>query len=134
MTKRWFWALALAASLGVAACGDDDDDDGAAAPPPAAPPPAGCTPPTTASVTFGEDVHPILTTNCVPCHSSSYGSSDRAASYAAVQPRVNTTDPAQSELIRKGNGEVAHGGGDQLDPAEVTSITTWITECAQNNP
>jgi hypothetical protein len=42
-------------------------------------------------------------------------------------------DARQSTLIQKGDGQVAHAGGDQLDPGEVTSITTWVTECAQNN-
>jgi hypothetical protein len=51
-----------------------------------------------------------------------------------VQTRVDTDTPAQSTLIQKGDNQVTHAGGDQLDPAEVTSITTWITECAQNNP
>jgi hypothetical protein len=46
---------------------------------------------------------------------------------------VNTTTPAQSNLIRKGDGQVAHGGGDVLDPDQVASITAWVTECAQNN-
>jgi hypothetical protein len=135
MTKRWFWALALAASVGLAGCGDDDDDDGgAAAPPPTTtPPPTGCQPPATATVTFSGVVHPILIAKCGGCHGTTFGSSTRATAYAAAQTRVNTTTPAQSILIQKGNNEVTHAGGDQLTAAEVTSITTWVTECAQNN-
>jgi hypothetical protein len=131
MTTRWLWAVALAAGVGLAGCGDDDDD-GAAAPPPTTPP-TGCTPPTTATATFSEDVHPILIANCGACHGTTFGSSTRATAYAAALTRVNTTTPAQSTLIQKGDAQVTHAGGDQLDPGEVTSITTWVEECAQNN-
>jgi hypothetical protein len=46
---------------------------------------------------------------------------------------VDTSSPGQSTLVQKGNGTVAHGGGDALTDPEVTTLTTWITECAQNN-
>jgi hypothetical protein len=132
MTTTRFWAVALAGGLALAGCGDDDDDDGAAAPAPT-PPTTGCTPPTTPTATFTAAVHPILTTRCGACHGTSFGSSTRATALAAAQARVNTTTPAQSLLIQKGDAQVAHAGGDQLDPAQVTSITAWVTECAQDN-
>lgn len=133
MTKKWIWAMAAVAMLGLGACGDDDDDDGAAAPGPTPTPTPAPTPPTTATAPFSTAVHPILTAKCGACHGTTFGSSDRATAYAAAQTRVNTAAPASSTLLQKGNGTVAHAGGDQLDPAEVTSITTWITEGAQNN-
>jgi hypothetical protein len=135
MTTRWFLAVALAAGLGLAGCGDDDDDDGGGAP---APPPVTCTPPATATAPFSTAVHPILTARCGSCHGTSYGSSTVATALAAAQAQANTADPEQSTLIQKGDGRVAHGGSDALDPGlttttEVTTVTTWITECAQSN-
>jgi hypothetical protein len=132
MTMRWFLPVALASGLALAGCGDDDDGDGgAAAPPPQQP--QTCTPPTTPTATFSGAVHPILTSKCTPCHADSFGSSNVATSFAAARARVDVTSPAQSTLIRKGDAQVAHGGGDRLDPADVTTLTTWVTECAQNN-
>jgi hypothetical protein len=138
MTTRWFLAVALAAGLGLAGCGDDDDDDGGAAAPPPTTPPATCTPPATATAPFSTAVHPILTARCASCHGTSYGSATVATARAAAQARVDTANPEQSTLVQKGDGRVAHGGGDALDPGlttttEVTTVTTWITECAQSN-
>jgi hypothetical protein len=84
-------------------------------------------------VTFSGVVHPTLIANCGGCHGTTFASTNRATAYAAAQTRVDTDAPAQSVLIQKGDNQVAHVGGDQLDPGEVTSITTWVTECAQNN-
>jgi hypothetical protein len=141
MTMRWFWAVALAAGLGLAGCGDDDDDGGAAAPPPTTP--QTCTPPATATAPFATAVHPILTSRCTPCHGDTatlpkYGATDRNTAFTAAHAAVNTANPEQSLLVQKGDGRVTHGGGDRLDPGvatttEVTTVLTWIRECAQNN-
>lgn len=133
MTNRMAaWAVAAAAGLvlGLSACGDDDDDGGGGTP---APTPAQCTPPATATAPFTTAVQPILTSKCGTCHGTTFGSSDRATAHAAALSRVNTSTPAQSTLLQKGNGTVAHGGGDALTDQEVTTLTTWVTECAQNN-
>ncbi len=128
MKRTLVWAVA-AAALGLAACGDDDDDNGGAA----APGPQACTPPATATAPFAA-IQPILTSRCGSCHGTTFGSADRATAYAAAASRVNTTSPDSSVLLQKGDGRTAHGGGDALvDPAEVTSVTAWIRECAQNN-
>lgn len=119
--------VALAVALGLAACGDDDDD----APAPA-PAPQTCTPPATPTATFAQ-VHPILTSKCGTCHGTTWGSATRQTAYDAAKARVNTTTPDESVLIQEGDARVAHGGGDRLDPAEVTSLTAWVRECAQNN-
>jgi hypothetical protein len=135
MTNRWLWAVLVAAGLGLAACGDDDNGGGGAA----APGPTGCTTTAAATVFFHEDVHPILVAKCTPCHGDAattlpkFGSADRTTSYTAAHAAVNTTTPSQSLLIRKGDAQVTHGGGDQLDPAQVTTITKWVQECALNN-
>jgi hypothetical protein len=143
MTMRWSLAVALAAGLALAGCGDDDNGGGAAAPPPQQPQPQTCTPPTTATATFSGAVHPILMNRCTPCHGDTatlprYGATDRNTAFTAAQAAVNTTNPEQSLLVQKGDGRVAHGGGDRLDPGlatttEVTTVLTWIRECAQNN-
>jgi OmcA/MtrC family decaheme c-type cytochrome len=119
------------------------DDAGAAAPAPTpvttTTPAPGPTPVTTTTpgptttATFSGVVQPILTSKCGSCHGTSFGSSTRATAYTAAQSRVNVTTPDSSLLIQKGDARVAHGGGDQLDPAQVTSITAWIREGAQNN-
>jgi mono/diheme cytochrome c family protein len=129
MKRALVWVVA-AAALGLAACGDDNDDNGGAAAP--APTSTGCTPPATPTATFAQ-VHPILTSSCGSCHGTSFGSSDRATAYAAASSRVSTTTPDDSLLLQKGDARTTHAGGDQLDPAEVTSVTAWIRECAQNN-
>lgn len=131
MTKRNLWAVLTisALGLGVAACGDDDDDT---------PAPVACTPPTTATVTFSEDVHPILVANCATCHGDAattqkYGSSTVTTSLAAVLAKVDPTNPATSALLVTGNGGNAHPGGDRLTAEESATIQQWILECAQDN-
>lgn len=126
MTRSWLWGAVAAAGLAVAGCGDDNDNGGAAAP-------GACTPPARATAFFHEDVHPVLTSRCTPCHADAWGSADRATAYAAARARVNTASPAQSVLIQKGDAQVTHGGGDRLDPEQVATITAWVRECAPNN-
>jgi cytochrome c5 len=132
---RSAWAVVAAAAIGIAACGSDNgnNDNGGSTKP------AACTPPVTASVKFSTDVHPILVASCGTCHNDAsttlpkFGSATVATSYAAVQPFVNTTNPAASVLLVKGNGGSSHGGGDRLSDTDTATIQKWITECAQNN-
>ncbi len=91
------------------------------------------TPGPTTTATFSGVVQPILTSKCGSCHGTTFGSTNRATAYTAAQSRVNVTTPDSSLLIQKGDARVAHGGGDQLDAAQVTSITAWIQAGAQNN-
>lgn len=128
-TRTLTWVVA-AAALGLAACGDDDDGAGA-------PAPATCTPPATATTYFHEDVHPILTSRCTPCHADTqttrakYGSADRAIAYAAARAAVDPSNVTSSRLVTLPNG--ASGHPDQLSDAQTATITRWIQECAQNN-
>jgi mono/diheme cytochrome c family protein len=115
--------LAVAAAVGLAACGSDSSSGGGA------PAPAQCTPPATRTATFTQ-VYPILTAKCGACHGTAWGSPDRATAYAAAKAKVDVTNPPNSLLLQKGDGRVSHAGGDQLDPAQVTSLTAWIQECA----
>jgi hypothetical protein len=131
---RSVWAVVAAAAIGLAACGSDNNNDNGGNTKPAA-----CTPPTTATVKFSTDVHPILVANCGTCHGDAsttlpkFGSATAATSYAAVQAAVDTANPASSLLLVKGNGGSSHGGGDRLSDTETATIQKWITECAQNN-
>ncbi len=128
--KRSVWAMA--AAIGLAACGSDSNDNSSNKP-------AACTPPATQTVKFSTDVYPILTANCGTCHNDAsttlpkFGSATMATSYQAVQGFVNTANPAQSPLLVKGNGGSSHAGGDKLSDSDTQKIQTWITDCAQNN-
>ena len=129
MTKRLLWAVALAAGIGLAGCGDDDDDDGGAP----APPPATCTPPTAPTATFSAAVRPIPHDEVRRLSRHLLRQLDAGDGLRRREVSRERHDPASSVLLTKGDGQVAHGGADQLDPAQVTSITTWIVECAQDN-
>ena len=80
MTTRWMWVVAAAAALGLAACGDDDDDERRR-------PrrrPRQCTPPATATTYFRQDVYPIASTRCTPCHGDAATSLPK---FASLDPR-----------------------------------------------
>jgi hypothetical protein len=63
--------------------------------------------------------------------------------YQSVRERVNTFNPLESELIRKNNLELSHGGGSEWEPNRLLSIpkvkdgydllVRWILEGAKNN-
>jgi hypothetical protein len=133
MTRSLWVAAVAAAGLGLAACGGSDDNNNGGG----SGKPTACTP-TTTTVKFSTDVHPILTTSCGTCHGDAgtlpkFGSADLATSYGAVKPEVDTANAAGSQLLVKGNGGAGHGGGDRLSDTDTQKIQTWITECAQNN-
>jgi hypothetical protein len=123
---------AVAAAVALAACGSDSNGTPAPAPGPQA-----CTPPATAKAPFEAQVHPILQSKCASCHGTAWGSADRTTAYNAARAQVDPSNvPSVAEgsaLVEKGTGAVSHGGGVRLDPAEATSVVTWIEECAQNN-
>lgn len=100
---------------------------------PAAPPTTPPTTPPATTVSFATQVHPILTASCTPCHGTTFASSAVATAFTGAQTRVNTSAPAESLLLTKGNALVAHGGGDRLSDADTQTILTWIQEGATNN-
>ena len=129
MKTKWVWTAALVAVLGLAGCGDDSTSTSPAA--------SQCTPPATATTFFVQDVHPVLTAQCTPCHNDAqsarpkFASLDPSVSYSAVRSEVDTANPAQSPLLVRANGGSGHP--DQLSDVQTATITKWNQECAQNN-
>lgn len=123
--RRWVWAVVAAAGLALGACGDDDDDDngGDAGDGGNGGNGAGTV---SATGTFATAVHPILRAKCGTCHGTGVGSATLQTAFDQAKTRVNTTTPAQSPLVVKGNGGDGHAGGDALSDAEATTITAWI--------
>jgi hypothetical protein len=126
------WALA-AAAVGLAACGSSSSSN-----PAPAPGPTTCTPPATPTVTFRDDVYPILLTECGACHGDNQSSRPKLASadpqvaYSAVRAEVDPSNATSSRLIVSGNGGNGHPV-DALTDAQTATITRWIQECAQDN-
>jgi hypothetical protein len=134
MTNRWVWAVAVAAGWGSPRAATTTTTTATAA--------LRRVPAARDRTVFFDDVHSILGigargVTAIPWRrgpaDAQFGADNITTAYNATFDAVNTTTPAESLLIQKGDGQVTHGGGDRLDPAHVTSITTWITECAQNN-
>lgn len=90
------------------------------------------------SVSFANDVDPILDARCASCHAGNVGGltlvGDPAKDFVAVESRVVPGDPDASLLLTKGRGE-GHGGGAILSQGQKDHdvIETWILEGAENN-
>lgn len=103
--------------------------------------------------TFERDIMPMLTArgcNSGGCHGKSGGQNGFALSLLGFDPegdyralvmqsrgrRVNAAAPEESLLIRKGTGEVPHGGGRRLDPDgdDVRTLRAWIAAAAPRDP
>jgi hypothetical protein len=108
---------------------------------------------TAGSPTFERDIMPMLTArgcNAGGCHGKSGGQNGFALSLLGFDPegdyralvmqsrgrRVNAAAPEESLLIRKGTGEVPHGGGRRLDPNgdDVRTLRAWIAASAPRDP
>lgn len=93
----------------------------------------------TATVSFANDVMPILVTNCAGCHSTSsqrtFKVGDAAYTHNNIitNSLINITSPDLSTLLIKGNGGDGHTGGDQLCCNESPIIREWIEEGGLNN-
>ncbi len=97
-----------------------------------------------AQVDFTRQIHPILATRCLPCHSEEKRSGGLALatldgllagrrSGAAIRPG----NPANSLLIRRVTGEVPPAmpfGGDPLAAAQIALIRAWIEQGARATP
>ena len=124
--------LAGLALLALAGCSDLGDPYVPAAmePPPAEP-----------TVSFADDVEPILLGNCQFCHvpeMSVYANIVEVAAVGYGGPfRVAPGDTANSVLYQKINGNPAYSNrmplGGQLLPGEIATIATWIVEGALDN-
>lgn len=118
----------------AAPANDDDDDDEPAAPPagdededePADPPAAG------GPVSFANDVYPIFTANCGPCHTDSalgghsVGNEDLEV---ALEDAVRIEDAVLSDLetgrMPTGCGEPPGGAGTCITEEEFATIEAW---------
>jgi mono/diheme cytochrome c family protein len=91
-----------------------------------------------ATLSFADDVAPILATNCAGCHGTAGGWS--AADYDAVLtagasgPAVVPGDPDASVLAQKITGTQTSGGamppGGSLSDADIATIVDWIASGA----
>lgn len=103
--------------------------------------------------TFERHIMPMLTArgcNAGGCHGKSGGQNGFALSLLGFDPegdyralvmqsrgrRVNPSAPDESLLIRKGTGEVPHGGGRKLEPDgdDVVTLRAWIAAGAPRDP
>ena len=115
---------------------------------------AGGTQPTTQTVSFVNNVYPILQQKCQNCHKSGgyastqgskliFNSSSEA--YTAItqgQPAtqgytsfINKNSPSTSLLLKKATNSISHGGGQvfKTTSQEYQTILNWIQQGAQNN-
>jgi hypothetical protein len=162
---RFHVALGLCLLL-VGACGSDPVAPDAATPavdaatPPAtdafdpmmpdafAEPPDAFTPPTPdagpATVSFGTDVMPILSTNCMGsgCHTNPrsffFGTGRTGCPSVTEQRFVVPFDPDASYVVHKIEGTSICGmrmprGRTPLSAGDITTIRTWIAEGARDN-
>ncbi len=86
---------------------------------------------TTVAFSFQSDVMPILTTKCQSCHgdNGNFKVTDASGTYA----NISALSGGASYMLGKGNGDIAHGGNDQLSDAEYSTIKSWIDAGAELN-
>jgi hypothetical protein len=104
-------------------------------------------------VTFERDVQPVLTRsgcNAGPCHGKARGQNGFALSLLGFDPtfdhnaitkeargrRLFPADPANSLLLLKGSGAVAHGGGNKLPVGspQYELVKRWIASGTPRTP
>jgi len=84
-------------------------------------------------VSYAQDVQPILTTSCLPCHAAGGGASKYdLTKYESVSPLVVVGGPDSSRLYQVlASGKMPPSG--KLDPAKLATIRKWIAEGGKNN-
>src|SRR5258707_12714871 len=95
-------------------------------------------------VDFNRQVHPILVSRCLPCHSEDKRSGGlMLATYDGVfaggrnGAAIKPGNPEGSLLMRRVTGEVQPQmpfGGDPLAPAQIALIRAWIAQGARATP
>ncbi|QOP42521.1 hypothetical protein FJR45_00535 [Sulfurimonas sediminis] len=89
------------------------------------------------TISFANDVLPILNNNCASCHGNSgnFSITNSTTPYAGVTPFVDTANPTNSSLLQKGSGSTGHGGGIiiNIDSVEYTTVRDWIAAGALDN-
>jgi len=97
--------------------------------------------PPVGTLSFANDVMPVLTASCQSCHGTNgaFSITTASATYTNINSfsGIDTTTPANSYLLLKATNMIAtsHGGGavwTTSDPAYIT-VKTWIEQGALNN-
>ncbi len=109
-------------------------------PRPAVTPAPTATPGGPATVSFRDDVRPILTKNCVQCHGGQAGlyvdSYDTLLAGSSSNRVVAPGDPEKSILVQRLTGELQPRmplASAPLSEEAIATIETWILEGAPNN-
>ncbi len=94
-------------------------------------------PPTAGTVSFSNDVEPLLSA-CISCHRGgtggwTYTGGDNA--FAEATAIVSPQDPENSLLLVKGSGGSGHGGGTLFgrNSSQYQAILLWIEAGAPDN-
>jgi hypothetical protein len=92
------------------------------------------------SVSYSNDIYPMLSQKCSGCHTSGPGSSFISGNKDADYPKISKLakediEGKGSELLLKASGKVSHGGGALIPEGsqEYTKLKCWIDAGAPNN-
>ena len=90
---------------------------------------------TTATISFLNDVEPILQTNCASCHGNSgnFSITNANTPYDGVIPFVDTANVDNSLILLRPTGWMGHRVILDQNQTEYTTIREWIVQGAQNN-
>lgn len=85
---------------------------------------------------FETQVMPIISAKCVGCHATMVPglvlTGTPGTDYDALFAKLNLGDPSESLLLKKGHGDVPHGGGVKLSDAEYDLFVSWVTAGASD--
>jgi hypothetical protein len=92
------------------------------------------------SVSYSNDIYPMLSQKCSGCHTSGPGPSFLSGNKDADYPKISKLakediEGKGSKLLLKASGKVNHGGGAQITEGsqEYTKLKCWIDAGAPNN-
>jgi len=89
------------------------------------------------TVSFNNDILPILNASCAGCHGGAGGFhlSTATDKWLEVTKFVDTANPANSKLLLKATNTISHGGGQVIAPnsQNYNTILQWIQAGAPNN-
>jgi len=90
----------------------------------------------TSNVTYTNNVKPVLTANCLSCHSTSnaatFGSGIKLEDYSDLMVQVNNGNLVGVITHSPGYPAMPQGGA-KLDDCTIEKIVTWINNGAPNN-
>lgn len=97
--------------------------------------------PSPAALSYATDVAPLISVSCQTCHTNAglvgaamlLTDATAANDYATVLARVNTGDPANSQLLLKASNQSTHVGGAvwAVGSSQHTTVLNWIQGGAQ---